>query len=42
MIESQVISKLLEEGNIDILLDKNISSEYFVTYNEEARFIFTH
>lgn len=42
MIESQVISKLLEDGNIDILLDKNISSEYFVTYNEEARFIFTH
>lgn len=42
MIESQVISKLLEDGNIDILLDKNITSEYFVTYNEEARFIFTH
>lgn len=42
MIENQVISKLLEDGNIDILLDKNITSEYFVTYGEEARFIFSH
>lgn len=42
MIEAQVISKLLEEGSLDVLLDKNISSDYFVTYNEEARFIYSH
>ena len=32
MIETQIISKLLEEENMDILLNENISSEYFVTY----------
>ena len=42
MIENQVISKLLEDKNMDVLLDKNISSQYFVTYVEEARFIFNH
>ncbi|MBQ6630969.1 MAG: hypothetical protein IJH55_02405, partial [Romboutsia sp.] len=42
MIEAQVISKLLDEGNIDILLNENINSTYFITYNEEAKFIFTH
>ena len=42
MIETQIISKLLEEENMDILLNENISSEYFVTYREEAEFIFSH
>lgn len=42
MIEAQVISKILEERNIDILLDENINSTYFITYSEEARFIFSH
>lgn len=42
MIEAQVISKLLEENNLDILINENISSEYFTAYNEEARFIFKH
>ena len=38
MVESQVIST----GEMDILLDENITSDYFVTYNEEARFIYNH
>lgn len=42
MIEAQVISKLLEENNLDILINENISSEYFTAYNDEARFIFKH
>lgn len=42
MIEAQVISKILEEKNLDILLDENINSIYFITYSEEARFIFGH
>ena len=42
MIETQIISKILEESNLDILLDENINSTYFITYNEEARFIFNH
>ena len=42
MIEAQVISKILEEKNLDILLDENINSTYFITYSEEARFIFGH
>ena len=42
MIESQVISKILEENNIDILLDENINSTYFITYSEEAKFLFNH
>lgn len=42
MIEAQIISKLLDEENMDILLNENISSEYFITYNEEVRFIYNH
>lgn len=42
MIESQIISKILEEGKMDILLNENISSEYFLSYTEEARFLFNH
>lgn len=42
MIEAQVLSKILESGNIDVLLDENINSTYFITYNEEAKFIFGH
>ena len=29
MIENQVISKLLEDKNMDVLLDKNISCSIF-------------
>lgn len=42
MIEAQVISKILEDNNLDVLLDENINSTYFITYAEEARFIFGH
>lgn len=42
MIEAQVLSKILEDNNLDILLDENINSSYFITYAEEARFIFGH
>lgn len=42
MIEAQIISKILEEENIDILLNENITSEYFITYSEEAIFLFNH
>lgn len=42
MIEAQVITKILTEKSLDILLDENINSTYFVTYPDEARFIFNH
>lgn len=42
MIETQVITRILTDGNLDQLLDENINSTYFVTYSEEARFIFNH
>jgi len=42
MIEAQVISKLLKEGSMDTLLDENITSDYFTTYGEEAKFIYNH
>lgn len=42
MIEAQVLSKILEERKLDVLLDENINSTYFITYQEEARFIFGH
>ena len=42
MIEAQVISKLLDEGNIDILLNENINATYFITYHEEATCILPH
>lgn len=42
MIEAQVLSKILEDDNLDILLDESINSSYFITYFEEAKFIFGH
>lgn len=42
MIEAQVISKLLDDKNIELFLEQNINSSFFVTYSEEARFIFDH
>ena len=42
MIEAQVLSKILEDANLDILLYENINSSYFITYFEEAKFIFGH
>lgn len=42
MIETQLLSKILEEANLDILLNENITSEYFVDYKDEAQFIFNH
>lgn len=42
MIEKQVISKILEEKILDKLIDQNIGSVYFVSYNDEAKFIFNH
>ena len=42
MIEAQVISKILEEKVLEILLDEGINSMYFVSYNEEAKFIYNH
>ena len=42
MIEAQIISKLLNGGDIELLLNENISSDYFITYNKEAKFIYNH
>lgn len=42
MIEAQAISKILEEKELEKLLDDNIGSVYFVSYNEEAKFIYNH
>lgn len=42
MIESQILSKILEEKSLDVLFDENINSTYFITYLEEAQFIFNH
>ena len=42
MIELQVITKVIFEQNISPLIDGNISSDYFVTYAEEGKFLYEH
>lgn len=42
MIENQILSKVLEEKNIDILIEQNIEAKYFVAYTNEAIFIYNH
>lgn len=42
MIETQVITKILTEKSLDVLLEENIDSTYFVSYPEEAKFIYNH
>lgn len=42
MIESQIISKILEEQSLDQLITTNVTVDYFVTYNREAAFLFEH
>lgn len=42
MVQLQLLSKVLTSKNISVLLDNNISKEYFTEYTEEYDFIFDH
>lgn len=42
MIELQVLSKILKEGNTSLLTLNNITEEYFITYPDEYAFIMNH
>ena len=42
MVDLQLISKVIETGSLDILLDNNITTDYFPEYEEEIQFIFDH
>ncbi len=42
MVELQVISKVLEEKNIDKLIENGIIPKHFVGYENEMKFIYDH
>lgn len=42
MVDIQLISKVLQTSSIDILLNNEITAEYFPEYRDEVDFIFDH
>ncbi len=42
MVDLQIISKVIQTGSMDILLNNNITTEYFPEYQEEVGYIFEH
>lgn len=42
MVDLQIISKVIQTGSMDILLNNNITTEYFPEYQEEVAYIFEH
>ena len=42
MVDLQIISKVLNTGNMSILIDNSITAEYFPEYQDEIKFIFEH
>ena len=42
MEDIQLLSKVLESGNIDVIIHNGLSSEYFPNYSEEFKFILNH
>lgn len=42
MEDIQLLSKVLESGNIDVITHNGLNSDYFPNYNEEFKFIVNH
>lgn len=42
MIELQIVNKLLDEKSLLLLIQNNITSEYFISYKSEIEFILNH
>lgn len=42
MEDIQLLSKVLESGNIDVIIHNGLNSDYFPNYNEEFKFIVNH
>lgn len=42
MVDVQILSKVLDTGNIDIIIHNGLNSEYFPNYQEEFKFILNH
>lgn len=42
MVDIQILSKVLDTGNIDIIIHNGLNSEYFPNYQEEFKFILNH
>ena len=42
MEDIQLLSKVLESGNIDVIVHNGLNSEYFPNYSEEFKFILNH
>lgn len=42
MVDIQILNKVLDTGNIDIILHNGLNSEYFPNYKEEFKFILDH
>lgn len=42
MVDAQILSKVLDTGNIEIITHNGLNSEYFPNYAEEFRFILDH
>ena len=42
MEDIQLLSKVLESGNIDVIIHNGLNSEYFPNYSEEFKFILNH
>lgn len=42
MVDVQILSKVLDTGNIEIILHNGLNSEYFPNYQEEFKFILNH
>lgn len=42
MVDIQIISKVLNTGNIEIITHNGLNSDYFPNYNEEFKFLINH
>lgn len=42
MVDVQILSKVLNTGNIEIIVHNGLNSEYFPNYADEFKFIFDH
>lgn len=42
MVDIQILNKVLDTGNIEIILHNGLNSEYFPNYQEEFKFILDH
>ena len=42
MVDAQILSKVLDTGNIEIITHSGLNSDYFPNYEEEFKFIINH